>query len=80
MRRRITTIAVTAVAAAAMALGNASTASAVGGGYTIRGHYASQADCQAAGAAGAAAHIWSPLFICKPFAAQPSVYELWVRY
>lgn len=80
MRTRITTLAVTAVAAAAMVLGTASTASAVGGGYTIRGHYASQADCQAAGAAGVAAHIWSPLYICNPYAAKPGVYELWVRY
>ncbi|WIY79066.1 hypothetical protein [Streptomyces anulatus] len=80
MRRRITTIAVTVATAAAMLLGTASTASAVGSGYTIRGHYGSQAACQAAGAAGAANALWSPLFICKPFAAKPSVYELWVRY
>ncbi|MFH9292830.1 hypothetical protein [Streptomyces sp. NPDC017520] len=80
MRRRITTIAVTAVAAAAMALGAASTASAVGSGYTLRGHDESQAACQATGAADAANHIWSPLFTCKPFAAKPSVYELWVRH
>ncbi|MFW3471912.1 hypothetical protein ACN24M_11220 [Streptomyces microflavus] len=34
----------------------------------------------AVAAVGAAAHIWSPLYICNPYAAKPGVYELWVRY
>ncbi|MFJ1591645.1 hypothetical protein ACIOD0_15565 [Kitasatospora albolonga] len=80
MRRRITALAVTAVAAASMVLGTASTASATGPGFWLRSHHASLAECQAVGNAGADNALWSRVFICNPFAGNPSVYELWVRY
>ncbi|MFF6905410.1 hypothetical protein ACFY9Q_05675 [Streptomyces sp. NPDC012389] len=80
MRRRITTLAVTAVAAATMVLGAASTASATGPGFWLRSHHSSLAECQSVGNAGADAALWSRVFICNPYAGKPGVYELWVRY
>ncbi|MBW3361416.1 MULTISPECIES: hypothetical protein [Streptomyces] len=80
MRTRITALAVTAVATAAMVLGTASTASATGPGFWLRSHHSSLAECQAVGNAGADNALWSRVFICNPYAGKPGVYELWVRY
>lgn len=80
MRTRITALAVTAVAAAAMVLGTASTASATGPGFWLRSHHSSLAECQAVGNAGADNALWSRVFICNPYAGKPGVYELWMRY
>ncbi|OXY88444.1 hypothetical protein [Streptomyces sp. 2R] len=80
MRTRITALSVTAVAAAAMVLGTASTASATGPGFWLRSHHSSLAECQAVGNAGADNALWSRVFICNPYAGKPGVYELWVRY
>ncbi|MER7885436.1 hypothetical protein ABTY35_21770 [Streptomyces fimicarius] len=80
MHGRIAALAVTVATAGAMLLGTASTASATGPGFWLRSHHASLAECQAVGNAGADNALWSRVFICNPFAGNPSVYELWVRY
>ncbi|MFI1018752.1 hypothetical protein [Streptomyces sp. NPDC020965] len=77
MKMRLGAIAATAFAAAALTLGSASSATAAPG-FWVHSHHASATACQAAGEA--LRPLNGALYLCKPFAAKPSVYELWVRY
>ncbi|MFH8615790.1 hypothetical protein ACH4E8_12070 [Streptomyces sp. NPDC017979] len=76
MVKRFGVLVAALAASAGLVLSAAPSASATGGFY-VRSHHSSYAECDAAGKAGA--HLWGQIYFCKPFAAKPSVYELWVR-